>query len=127
VSNIVIINHSLLFVDLKNDFNYFGNIDNLIIDEAHSIEDIATECMKKSFSYKIIEDILKYSENTFKNNFIDQSLLSSKKEDLIFTSKTFFEIFESYLLDKKNNDNYLINKLLDDDFYNKQDETFILI
>jgi hypothetical protein len=65
----------------------------LIIDEAHSIEDIATESLKNSFSIKIIEDIINYSEIVFRNNFFDGFNLKSKKEDLISNLNLFFDIF----------------------------------
>lgn len=124
MSNIVIVNHSLLFSDLKNDFTMFWNIDNLVIDEAHSIEDIATESLKKTFSTKTLEETLNFIEAIFKSNFLDLSIFSSKREYLISTLNMFFDILYVYLKSKTNNENYIINTLLDEEFYNRQDDFF---
>lgn len=124
LSNIVIVNHSLLFSDLKNDFNYFWKVENLIIDEAHSIEDIATESLKNSFTIKYIEDILYYVENIFKYNFLDYSKLRSIWQELMSNISLFFDIFSNFLKQKTNNENFYVNSLLDDSFYTIQNEYF---
>jgi ATP-dependent DNA helicase DinG len=79
LADIVVINHSLLFSDLKNDFSFFGKVENLVIDEAHSIEDIATESLKNSFSIKVLEDLLNYTEAIFKYNYLDITLIQTQK------------------------------------------------
>jgi len=123
-SDIIIINHSLLFTDLKNDFSFFWKLENLIIDEAHSVEDIATESLKNSFSFKVLEDTLSYLELIHKNNLIDSTKLRSKKEDLLLNIKEFFDIFKDYLKKKTNNENYLLTTLIDQNFYKEQDVYF---
>ncbi|MDD3302530.1 MAG: helicase C-terminal domain-containing protein [Candidatus Gracilibacteria bacterium] len=123
-SDIIIINHSLLFTDLKNDFSFFGKLENLIIDEAHSVEDIATESLKNSFSFKVLEDTLSYLELIHKNHLIDSTKLRSKKEDLLLNIKEFFDIFKDYLKKKTNNENYLLTTLIDQNFYKEQDVYF---
>lgn len=124
LADIVVINHSLLFSDLKNDFSFFGKVENLVIDEAHSIEDIATESLKNSFSIKVLEDLLNYTEAIFKYNYLDITPIQIQKADLLSNIKLFFDIFYSYLKQKTNNDNFLINSLLDDSFYSLQTEYF---
>lgn len=124
LADIVVVNHSLLFSDLKNDFNYFGKVENLVIDEAHSIEDIATESLKSSFTIKVIEDLISFAEFVFRNNFFDGTLLSSKKEDLLSNLNLFLDIFHTYLKHKTNNENFFINSLLDESFYSYQNEYF---
>lgn len=124
LADIVVVNHSLLFSDLKNDFNFFGKVENLVIDEAHSIEDIATESLKNAFSLKVVDDILNYSEIVFKNNFFDSFALKSKKEDLLSNLNLFFDIFNSYLKGKTNNENFFVNSLIDESFYAFQSDYF---
>lgn len=48
-SNIVIINHSLLLQDASSSQPIFGQIQNLIIDEAHNLEDTMTDALIKAF------------------------------------------------------------------------------
>ncbi len=124
LADIVVINHSLLFSDLKNDFSFFGKVENLVIDEAHSIEDIATESLKNSFSIKVLEDMLSYIEAILRYNYIDITPIQTQKVDLLSNIKLFFDIFYSYLKEKTNNDNFFINSLLDDSFYSLQTEYF---
>ncbi|NDK08837.1 DEAD/DEAH box helicase, partial [Candidatus Gracilibacteria bacterium] len=124
IANIVIVNHSLLFSDLKNDFNFFGKIENLIIDEAHSIEDIATESLKNTFSIKQLEDILGYTENIYKYNFIDATNLRSIGQEILSNITLFLDIFNAFLKQKTNNENFYINALLDGTFYQNQTEYF---
>nr|MDD3720202.1 helicase C-terminal domain-containing protein [Candidatus Gracilibacteria bacterium] len=126
-SDIVIVNHSMLFTDLKNDFNYFGKIENLIIDEAHSIEDIATESLKNSFSAKGIEDIMNFIESIYKNNFYDLANFKAKKEDLLLNIKVIFDSFYTYLKTKTSNENFFISILIDEGFYSIQEEYFYTI
>ena len=124
LADIVVINHSLLFSDLKNDFSFFGKVENLVIDEAHSIEDIATESLKNSFSIKVLEDMLSYIEAVLKYNYIDITSIQTQKVDLLSNIKLFFDIFHSYLKEKTNNEHFFINSLLDDWFYSLQTEYF---
>lgn len=124
IANIVIVNHSLLFSDLKNDFNFFWKIENLIIDEAHSIEDIATESLKNTFSIKQLEDILGYTENIYKYNFIDATNLRSIWQEILSNITLFLDIFNAFLKQKTNNENFYINALLDGTFYQNQTEYF---
>lgn len=124
LADIVVVNHSLLFTDLKNDFNFFGKVENLIIDEAHSIEDIATESLKNTFSMRFVEDILNFIENIYKNNFFEATTFRSDKEDLISNLKMFLDIFNSFLKQKTNNESFFINSLIDESFYNYQNEYY---
>lgn len=124
MSNIVIVNHSLLFSDLKNDFAIFWNIENLIIDEAHSTEDIATESLKKSFSLKNIEDLLLHIDLIYRNNFIDNFELNTRKEYVLSNLSMFLDVFYNFLKSKTNNENYIISTLVDSSFYNICDEVF---
>ena len=55
-SNIIILNHSLLFSDLKTDNLVFWKIWNLVLDEGHNIEDSVTESLKHSINEKLHYD-----------------------------------------------------------------------
>ena len=51
-AHVIIINHSLLFSDIKTENNILPHFDRLIIDEAHHLEDGATEHLGYQFSFK---------------------------------------------------------------------------
>jgi ATP-dependent DNA helicase DinG len=64
-SNVIIINHSLLFSDINTETTVLWKIQNLVIDEWHNIEDSVTDSLKQSYSlnnlneqFDIIEKIL---------------------------------------------------------------------
>jgi Rad3-related DNA helicase len=51
-SNVIVINHSLLFSDLNNEAWVLWKIRNLIIDEWHNIEDTVTDSLKQKYNIK---------------------------------------------------------------------------
>ena len=53
-SNIIIINHSLLFSDLNRETWVLWKINNLIIDEWHNIEDTVTDSLKQRYNLKTL-------------------------------------------------------------------------
>ncbi len=60
-SAVVISNTALTLIDSLQNFNILGDFDTLIIDEAHKIEDVATEQWKYSFN----TDNIMYWNNTY--------------------------------------------------------------
>lgn len=57
-ADIVLVNHALLFSDAAAGFNVLGNYDTLIIDEAHQIERIATDCLGTLFNKYAFQEML---------------------------------------------------------------------
>ncbi|MDQ7022316.1 MAG: exonuclease domain-containing protein [Candidatus Gracilibacteria bacterium] len=45
-ANIVIINNNILFQDIHGDNSILGKVENLILDEAHTLEDVVTNSLK---------------------------------------------------------------------------------
>lgn len=58
-AGIVIVNHALLFSDINSSGGILPQYDQLIVDEAHNIEDAATESFSVILSSKLILDNLK--------------------------------------------------------------------
>ena len=56
-ANIVLVNHSLLFSDAAAGHSVLGNYDSLIIDEAHQIERIASDCLGKTLHRWLFQDV----------------------------------------------------------------------
>ncbi|MDD2871374.1 MAG: helicase C-terminal domain-containing protein [Candidatus Gracilibacteria bacterium] len=117
-SNIIIVNHSLLFSDLNSETGVLGKISNLVIDEGHNIEDSVTDSLKQNYSLKslgehfdVIEKILnkinskkieflKYKENLFSKlellddyiySYIDTKVGNSINFKMCLVKSDFFE------------------------------------
>lgn len=94
-SNIVVINHSLLLNDLVNDNAIFGNISNLIVDEAHNLEDSATDAFKEMVTLKTLEDSFSFIEKVLSKKHIKIERFHEIKDKIILN---FTMIFESFFL-----------------------------
>ncbi len=98
-SDVVVINHSLLFSDAANGNVILGDYDRLIIDEAHNIEKSATSNIGISLTQKELD----YVFNAFskkKSVFIKEIKKFLKPEEIDYVSKTSREIMSkiSYVL-----------------------------
>ncbi|MCK4980809.1 MAG: hypothetical protein KAS62_10460, partial [Candidatus Delongbacteria bacterium] len=83
-SNLVIVNHSLLFSDLASDNAVLGNYEHLVIDEAHNVESSATRYLGVEYSlYQLKNLMYKIYSSRQKNNFcrrLENSLGKFKNE-----------------------------------------------
>ena len=123
-SNIVVVNNSILFQDISWENTILWNIKNLVLDEAHNLEDVVTNSLKKSFSLKDLEKIF--------NNI----LLTSKKfkfkipdfekdfDNLIFNLQVIFDSLEEYLNYKVDSSINYKNALIEGDFYQNNIDNF---
>jgi dnaQ family exonuclease/dinG family helicase len=57
-ADIIVINHALLFSDLENETPILTNLKNIVIDEAHNIEDTVTDILKKRYNFKNFVEVL---------------------------------------------------------------------
>jgi len=108
-SNIIVINHSLLFSDLNTEASVLWKMHNLVIDEGHNIEDTVTDSLKLKYSLSnIIEQF-----NLIEKIFIK---IEAKKIDLIVLKESLIsklELLDDYLF------SYLNEKVLDNNKYKK--------
>ncbi|MDD2487176.1 MAG: helicase C-terminal domain-containing protein [Candidatus Gracilibacteria bacterium] len=106
-SNIVVVNHSLLFQDLENVSSMIlPKIKNLIIDEAHNLEASVTDSLKKHCSIAqfetnlfILEAILKQKSKSAESIKIEK--FYEMKEGIIMHVGIIFDFLESYVEGKK--------------------------
>jgi ATP-dependent DNA helicase DinG len=125
-SNIVIINHSLLIQDRVASVPLFWNIQNLIIDEAHNLEDTTTDALKKTFSLQNIQESKeKILHILYKSNFTIESI-ENKLKNLASLFELLFDICIDYCIKKNTfwNDNFEV--LIEKDFY-KENKNIINI
>ncbi|MFO7810127.1 MAG: helicase C-terminal domain-containing protein, partial [Candidatus Delongbacteria bacterium] len=57
-SNLVIINHSLLFSDMASENAVLGSYSHLVIDEAHNVENSATKYLGFEYNYFMMKNLL---------------------------------------------------------------------
>jgi len=123
-SNIVIVNNSILFQDIANDNSILGSIKNLILDEAHNLEDVVTNSLKKSFSLKDLEKLfnnIALISKKFKYKIPD---FVKDSDNLIFNLQVIFDSLEEYLNYKVNLDSNYKNVLIEGDFYKNNIDNF---
>ncbi len=75
-ADLLIANHSLVFVDLHNESGILPEYSRIIIDEAHSLEDAVTETFSESLGYAAFMEDLK----TVDQHFPDQENLKIAEE-----------------------------------------------
>ncbi|QFR39753.1 DEAD/DEAH box helicase [Candidatus Gracilibacteria bacterium 28_42_T64] len=120
-SNIVVINHSLLFSDLKSENSIFGKIKNLVIDEAHSIEDSITESLKTRINEKNITEIFNFIENTLDKKNIKKIEFLNGKEQILGHIALIMDYAMSYIDGKVSKEQKYKNILIKKDFYPEAD------
>jgi len=116
-ANIVVINHSLLFSDLKGENSVLWNMENLIIDEAHSIEDSVTDSLKNRFFLKNLEDIFTYIDIVCDKKKIKKQDFNNVKKELLFHLDVIFDYCFSYVNSRVNDNSNYKSVLLKQDFF----------
>lgn len=120
-SNVIVLNHSLLFSDLNSETWVLWRINNLVIDEGHNIEDTVTDSLKQNYSLKsllehfdVVEKILT-KINSKKIEFIKY------KENLVSKLELIDDYIFSYINSKvANNVNFKLT-LMKPDFFDWND------
>ncbi len=118
-SNIVVINHSILLQDIKNKSPIFWEIKNLIVDEAHNLEDTTTDALKKTFSLDNINDSFSKIKNSLNkhNKIIDN--LDNKVWNILNSISLVFDLFGDYAIKKNSNGSQMFDTLIEKDFFSK--------
>lgn len=124
-SNIVVINNSILFHDILSDNSILWNIKNLVLDEAHNLEDVVTSSLKKSFSLKELEKSFYIILAIFKKHRYENKDFIKYSENLILNISIIFDNLEEYLNYKIQNEDYK-NILIEEDFYDNDIDNFDL-
>lgn len=116
-SDIVIINNNILFQDIALEWSILWNLKNLVLDEAHNLEDILTNSIKKSFSIIDIEKIFSKINKIIKKHKIQIYDLDNKVDKLIFDLNGLFNLLEWYIAKKTQSDSKYKKVLISDDFF----------
>lgn len=113
-ANIIVINHNILFSDIDSNGEISKNMENIIIDEAHSLEDIGTESLKKKYNRNTFFQVMESVKKEYVKKNISESKLNNQLEALDLD----FEFIESQTLKnlsmKYDIRNTMINLLIKD-------------
>lgn len=116
-SDLVVINHSLLFSDLKWDSSVLWDIENLVIDEAHNIEDTLTDSLKQRYNLLYVSEQLDTIESILTKKKIAKIEFLKQKEALLSRLDIIEEYATDYLHQNANMGNNYISHLVKDDFF----------
>jgi ATP-dependent DNA helicase DinG len=98
-SNLIIVNHHLFFADLalkQSDYaSLLPEYQAVVFDEAHEIEDVATQYFGIKVSNYQLEELARDTETTLKLKGIDAGEVLSAVRELRRRSDLFFELFPS--------------------------------
>lgn len=120
-SDIIIVNHSLLFSNLENETPILTNIKNIVIDEAHNIEDTTTDILKKKYNFKNFIEILARIEKILTIKSINKLDFLAKKENIISKLDLIDDFWESYVNKKIFFEQNYKTVLIWNDFYEEFD------
>ncbi len=116
-SDIVIINNNILFQDIVLEGSILWNVQNLILDEAHNLEDVITNSVKKSFCLFDLEMIfLKVNQKIKKHKIVIKDL-DYYYDKLLFNLNDLFNLLDNYILSKTKEDSKYKKILLKEDFF----------
>ena len=95
-ANIIITNNHILFQDISSEWSLLWWVKNLVLDEAHTLEDIVTNALKKRLSFQFFQNTFqKIEKKVWKyDSDID---LQTKKQQILFDSSELFSIIEGYI------------------------------
>ena len=99
-ANIIITNNHILFQDMSSEGSLLGWVKNLVLDEAHSLEDIVTNSLKKTLSFQTVQNIFQKIEKKISKYKIPQTDILMKKQNILFDSAELFSTFESGIFEK---------------------------
>lgn len=125
-ANIVITNNHILFQDMSSEGSLLWGVKNLILDEAHSLEDIVTHSLKKTFSFQFLQKTFQKIEKKIWKYEISDSDMLIKKQDILFNSAELFSVFEGAIFEKFSLDAKYKSLHLKDSFFDDAPEIYLL-
>ena len=120
-SDLVIINHSLLFSDLENENSILWSLQNIIIDEAHNIEDNITEVLKRRYNFKNFVEVLVKIEKILTIKDVNKLEFLVKKDNIFSKLDLVEDFWNTYIARKTLADQAYKTVLIWKDFYEEFD------
>jgi ATP-dependent DNA helicase DinG len=98
-ANIVICNNHILFQDIISDGSLLGGVKNLILDEAHSLEDVVTQSLKKTISFSSFQNIMQVIEKKILKYKLDAPDFTLVRQNILYDVAELISLLESKLFD----------------------------
>lgn len=99
-SNIIITNNHILFSDSVSEGSLLWGVKNLIIDEAHSIEDVVTQALKQSLSYSFLEKVFQKLTQKIEQHKVSSDNYVQIREQILFDGAEILSLIESRIFEK---------------------------
>lgn len=125
-SDLLIINHSLLFSDLENENSILWSLQNIIIDEAHNIEDNITEVLKRRYNFKNFVEVLAKIEKILTIKDVNKLEFLVKKDNIFSKLDLVEDFWNTYITRKTLADQAYKTVLIWKDFYEEFDFSDLL-
>ncbi len=116
-SNIVVVNHSLLIQDSISSQSLFKEVKNLIIDEAHNLEDTTTDASIESFSLSFLKELFSKTLNSLKKLKYQVDNLDIDFDNLFNQITFLFDILTEFSNKKNTYWNEVFDSLIDKNFF----------
>lgn len=124
-ANIIITNNHILFQDMSSEGSLLWGVKNLVLDEAHSLEDIVTQSLKKTISFQNIQKLLQKIWQKSQKYKLKQDF-SLASQQILFDTAELFSILEGVLFSKFRLDHKYKSLSLTKVFFDSQEDLFIL-
>lgn len=118
-SDIIVTNNHILFQDMISEWGLLWGVKNLIIDEAHSLEDIVTRSLKQSISYKSIDTFLEKLAQKSKKYPDTHKEIVELSHTLRFDFEALFSIFEGFIFEKFSPNTKYKTTLINESFFSE--------
>jgi len=115
-ADIVIINNNILFQDIIAEGKILGGLENLVLDEAHNLEDVVTQSLKKRISGDTLRNNFDAIEKILVKEKLSFAPFLGKKEELFFEVSAFLDLAYEYLFSKISLENKYKTHLLEESF-----------
>lgn len=116
-SNIAIINHAMLFQNIDGDNSVLWEIEHLILDEAHNLEDTITGALKKWFSLEELEKNFAKIYQKLQQHSYTQITFDPQSDHIMFQMGMLLGLLEDYLNTKVSPLQRYRNTLIKEDFF----------
>ena len=117
-SDIVIINNHILFQDILSEGRILWTVQNLVIDEAHNLEDVVTQALKKKlYIASLMEVFLTFERAFYKHKEFDISFFLLKKEEFMFEVHSLLDISSAYLFSQVGTQTQYKTALVREEFF----------
>ncbi len=125
-ANIIITNNHILFQDIISEGSLLWWVKNLVLDEAHSLEDILTQSLKKTLWFDSIKKLIEKIEKKQQKYHIASDVFSTQRVQCLFDAAELFSIIEWVIFSNFSLTARYKNLLLEYDFFDQNPELSLL-